>query len=83
MFLKKISVDDQWKDIGISLGSLQIDSCLLLPRPYPGFLPLKFKTDAQKKFQLQDAEKLQIALEPKEKSNKLQSVEVELVWLEK
>ncbi len=82
-FATKVSVDDQWKNIRIPLSDLQIDSCLLLPRPYPGFLSLWFKANASKNFQLLDAEKLEISFETKEKANKPLSLEIETVWLEK
>jgi hypothetical protein len=53
---------------------------LLLPRPYPGFLPLWFKPGAMGSFNMQDAEKMQVISFGE---NKPLDIEVVSVWLEK
>ena len=56
-----ITVNNQYQDIEIPLSSLQTDSALLLPRPYPGFQPLMFKASATGGFNLRDADKLEVS----------------------
>ncbi|MEI9809540.1 MAG: membrane or secreted protein [Bacteroidota bacterium] len=79
-FSAGIDAGNEWKDIRIPLSSLQPDSLLLLPRPYPGFLPLWFKSNATGDFHLADAEKLQIVCYGQEKAADL---EIASAWLEK
>lgn len=79
-FSATISATNQWSDIAIPLASLQLDSCLVLPRPYPGFLPLWFKSDAIRSLDMNDAEKLQVVCFGE---NKTVDLEVASVWLEK
>jgi hypothetical protein len=75
-----INATNQWTDIAIPLSSLQLDSCLILPRPYPGFLPLWFKADATGRFNVQDAEKMQVICYGE---NKPADLEIASAWLEK
>ena len=79
-FSASINTGNEWKEIRIPLSSLQPDSSLLLPRPYPGFLPLWFKAHTTGNFYLQDAEKLQIICYGEGKTADL---EVNSVWVEK
>lgn len=39
-----VPLTTEWQDIEIPLNTMQQDSFLLLPRPYPGFQPLEFST---------------------------------------
>jgi hypothetical protein len=74
-----------FSEIEIPLGSLKKDSCLLLPRPYPGFQPLWFMSHATNPLNSNDIEKLEIsfgAIE-QEQAGKPLGVEVESVWLKK
>ncbi|MFD1257533.1 cellulase family glycosylhydrolase [Mucilaginibacter terrae] len=48
------------KTIEIPLSQLKPDSSLILPRPYPGFLPLWFKVSSFMGFKIADADKLEI-----------------------
>jgi hypothetical protein len=41
---------------------LTADSVLLLPRPYPGFQPLWFKSEKNQFFDLSQAEKIEITI---------------------
>jgi hypothetical protein len=79
-FSAGINAGSEWSEIKIPLSSLQPDSFLLLPRPYPGFLPLWFKADATANFNIVDAEKLQIICYGE---SKLADIEIASVWLEK
>ncbi len=79
-----VLASNEWKDVSIPLSSLKADSVLLLPRPYPGFQPLWFKTKEEGTFKLQDTEKIQVtfAQNPHEPENPV-SVQIESIWLEK
>ena len=79
-FSATINAGSEWSEIKIPLSSLQLDSSLLLPRPYPGFLPLWFKANAAGSFSLPDAEKLQIVCYGEGKSA---DIEIASAWLEK
>lgn len=59
-FAKEITVDSDFKTIEIPLSQLKKDAQLLLPRPYPGFLPLYFNTDGAANFNLKNTEKLEV-----------------------
>jgi hypothetical protein len=72
-FSSNVMVPTTVKDIEIPLTSLKQDSQLLLPRPYPGFQPLYFKSSAGAIFNLKNAEKLEITFE--------QGVEINSVYL--
>ena len=79
-FSANISASNEWKEIRIPLNSLQPDSSLLLPRPYPGFLPLWFKPITNGNFYLLDAEKIQVVCYGE---GKMADLEIASVWLEK
>ncbi len=55
------TLDNNYRDIEIPLSKLQPDSSLLLPRPYPGFLPLWFKT-GKTNFSVTDIEKMEFTI---------------------
>jgi hypothetical protein len=63
-FAGELTLSPDFRDMEIPLGSLQKDSMLLLPRPYPDFLPLWFHTAGQQVFSLFDAERLQVTIDP-------------------
>jgi hypothetical protein len=52
-----IDLSNSFKEIQVPLSNLVPDSALVLPRPYPGFLPVKFKANANGKFNLMEIEK--------------------------
>ncbi len=79
-------VSTDFKMIEIPLNSLQPDSCLLLPRPYPGFMPLWFKAGSFTGLKLPDIDKLEITFNSDLNTAQLgksAGIEVEAVWLEK
>jgi hypothetical protein len=81
-----IVLDNALRDIEVPLNNLEPDSVLLLPRPYPGFLPLWFKGSGTSSFRLQDAEKIQVTIGtdiPESEFKKSYSFEVERIWLVK
>jgi len=82
-----ITLTNTFQEIEVPLTNMVVDSALLLPRPYPGFLPLKFKADAPAgKLKLSEIEKIEIIvgddLQPAD-FNKPYSMEVGRVWLER
>ena len=66
----------EFRDVEIPIESLRQDSMLILPRPYPGFLPLWFSPSGQHGFSLADAERLQITVTSA-------GFEVESIWLKR
>lgn len=79
-FSTNINAGNEWQEIKVLVSSLQLDSCLLLPRPYPGFLPLWFKANATGNFNMSYAEKLQVICVGEGKAADL---EIASIWLEK
>ena len=77
-----VSVTKDWKEIEIPFSSLQKDAFLLLPRPYPGFLPLKFGSAGTRAFDIKDAEKLEISFAAETGSTPV-SIEMETVYFKK
>jgi hypothetical protein len=71
----------EWRDIEIPLSSLQKSSFLLLPRPYPGFLPLRFTSAGTTPLKMQDAERVEITFG--EGATSPVSIELESIRLEK
>lgn len=77
-FSAVIQLSKDWRDIEIPLSALQPDSFLLLPRPYPGFLPLHFKSAGARLFDIAKMEKIELSFgEPY-----AVGVEVTAVWLQ-
>jgi len=76
-----LTLTDQFKEIEIPLTALMADSSLLLPRPYPGFLPLWFKSSSNAPFNLTDAEKLEVSFVSP--GGKPVNIQIESVYLKK
>ncbi len=79
-FSALLSAGSEWKDIRIPLNAVQPDSFLLVPRPYPGFLPLWFRSGATAPFSAGELEKIQVICYGEGKQVDL---EIASVWLEK
>jgi hypothetical protein len=81
-----IILSNTMQDIEVPLNNLKLDSSLLLPRPYPGFLPLWFKAAAPATFDLSGTEKIEVLsgfdVSPAD-LNKPYSLEIESIWFEK
>jgi hypothetical protein len=82
-----ITLTDKFSDIEVPLNSLVVDSALLMPRPYPGFLPLWFKAGGSAQaFKLQDAEKIEMTIGqdiPAAEFKKPYGFELQSIWLQK
>jgi hypothetical protein len=59
-FSTSFQPEQQMKEFIIPLNSLQRDSFLLLPRPYPGFQPLKFRSDNTAALKVEDLDRWQL-----------------------
>jgi hypothetical protein len=85
-FAADLTLTSSFQEVAIPLSTLQLDSTILLPRPYPGFQPFWFTAGSARAFELQQAEKLQFRLgekQPPTKPDQPYTLEVESVWLEK
>jgi hypothetical protein len=79
-------LNSTFQDIEVSMNSLVQDSMLLLPRPYPGFLPVWFKASGNSLLNISIVEKIQLTVGSElseSEFKKRHSLEVERVWLEK
>ncbi len=79
-------INNDFQNIEIPFSDLKKDSALLLPRPYPGFLPLYFKANTGRPFNVAKAEKLEISFgyETSQKnSGESYSLETGCIWLKK
>jgi hypothetical protein len=70
------------KELRIPLTAFRPDALLLLPRPYPGFLPLKYQPANQLAFKLADAEVLQVVLDAAAPASGQLHVDLESVSLQ-
>jgi hypothetical protein len=81
-----VELSADFKTIEIPLTNLKPDSALLLPRPYPSFMPLWFKAGSFTGLKLPEADKLEITFNGElnqMQAGKAAAIEVESVWLEK
>jgi hypothetical protein len=84
-FVKTIALPNSSGEVVIPLSEFRPDSFLLLPRPYPHFLPLWFKSSSTAPMNLADVERLEISFGqhtgpvPVDRSL---SVEIASVWLQ-
>ncbi|HYJ37685.1 MAG TPA: membrane or secreted protein, partial [Chitinophagaceae bacterium] len=82
-----ITLTNSFQELGVPLNSLVADSSFLLPRPYPGFLALKFAgSNNGQKFRMSEAEKIEITIgfdaSPADRK-KPHSLELGSIWLQK
>jgi hypothetical protein len=81
-----VTLTNSFRDIEIPIKDLKTDSMLLLPRPYPEFMPLCFKATGESSFHLIEMEKVQVTVGPglnESEFKKPYSLEVESIWLQK
>jgi hypothetical protein len=84
-FSAPLTITNVFRDIEIPINDMHSDSALLLPRPYPGFLPLRFKGLGTPAFKLADMEKVQLTVGEdviESEFKKPYSLEVQSIWLE-
>jgi hypothetical protein len=78
-----VQLNTDWTEIEIPLSSLKKHSFLLLPRPYPGFLPLNYTSAGTRQLDIKNAEKLEITFGEDAKAGAPVSIEIESVYLKK
>ncbi|TCD08454.1 membrane or secreted protein [Pedobacter frigidisoli] len=79
-FSTEISLNKEFQLIEIPLNQLKSDAQLLLPRSYPGFLPLYYQAKNQAVFNLKNAEKIEVTFGYN--SNKLPvNISIENIYL--
>jgi hypothetical protein len=69
------------QELRIPLASFRPDALLLLPRPYPGFLPLTYQSASQLPLKLSDTEVLQVLLDAAAPASGQLHVDIESVSL--
>jgi hypothetical protein len=81
-----VVLTNNFQDLTVSLDRLVPDSMLLLPRPYPEFMPLWFTAQGVSTFNLSETEKIQITIGNELNDAQLKkpySLEVQSIWLER
>jgi hypothetical protein len=81
-----IALTNNFQDIVVPFASFAGDSSLLLPRPYPPFMPLWFTVASPATFTLSTLEKIELTIGTDiapAAFKKPYSLEVESIWLEK
>jgi len=79
-----VVLTNSFQDLTVSLDRLIPDSMLLLPRPYPEFMPVWFKAEGVSTFNLSEIEKIQITVGTDLNEAQLKkpySLEVQSIWL--
>lgn len=79
-FSHEITATRDFRDIVIPLKQLKTDAQLLLPRPYPGFLPLYFTADAKARLDIKNAEQLEVTFGDEPKNTPIQ-IYIETIYL--
>ncbi|WP_443938502.1 membrane or secreted protein [Pedobacter sp. MW01-1-1] len=80
-FSAEIVANTTFKTIEIPLEQLKNDRQLLLPRPYPGFLPLYFQHTNKGVFDLKNTEKIELTFGYEATANPL-AISVESIYLQ-
>ncbi len=81
-----VNISNNQQPIEIPLNTLKPAAGLLLPRPYPGFLPLWFPVEQPGNFDISTMEKIEISIGtdyPANVLNQAYSLEIESLWLVK
>jgi hypothetical protein len=81
-----ITLTNIFQDIILPLKNFTADSALLLPRPYPGFMALRFKASGNSQFILNDIEKIEMTAGsdlPASEFKKQYDIEIGSIWLQK
>jgi hypothetical protein len=76
-------LDTSMKIIKLPLKNLVKGSNVLLPRPYPRFMPLHSKSSSAKAFDITEAERLEVLFSSAGKERKPTAIEIESIYLSK
>lgn len=79
-FSTEFTAKKDLQTIEIPLNQLKPDSQLLLPRPYPGFLPLYYQADGKAGFDLKNTEKLEVTFGYQSNKNPI-NISIESIYL--
>ena len=79
-FATTFPLKNEYRDIEVPLSSLSADKALLLPRPYPGFMPLWFRAADNTAFDISKLDKIELTNIPTADTTPY-TIEVESVWL--
>jgi hypothetical protein len=82
-FAVYLDLNNEMKEIEVSFSQFQKDSFLLLPRPYPGFLPLWFQSNNPGSFDINNMEKIEISFLQEPGLQGSAGIEIESVYLKK
>jgi len=77
-FAAPLALSTELREVRIPLSSFRAGPLLLLPRPYPGFLPLQFQPSPQPAFKLADAEVLQVLVDALPLASDSNAVQVDI-----
>jgi hypothetical protein len=80
------TLTDSFQDVQIPLSSFVPDVSLLMPRPYPDFLPLYFKGNNSLKAKLAEMERIELTIGsdlPLSELKKSYTLDVEGIWMQK
>lgn len=81
-----VVVSDTMRDIAVPVSSLQKDSYMLLPKPYPGFLPSSFKNENNTTFNINRVNMFEVVATQDagaDQPSKTYNLDVESVMLKK
>jgi hypothetical protein len=78
-FSATCTLSADFQDVEVPLSNFKTDAALLIPRPYPGFQPLYFKSSANNEiFKPGDIEKIQVTTSPSLQSSNSKSYNFEI-----
>ena len=75
------SVGPQVQDVRIPLSAFRPDALLLVPRPYPGFLPLQYQPTNAPALKIADTEVLQVTWEAAAATGSQSNIGIESISL--
>jgi hypothetical protein len=85
-FSTSITLTNDFRDIEVSLDKFVPDSIMLLPRPYPEFMPLSVKASGSSLFHLSDIEQIHVSVGSDLAKGDVRrpcNIEISSIWLEK
>ncbi|OGX83143.1 hypothetical protein BEN47_17840 [Hymenobacter lapidarius] len=77
-----LALSAELQDVRIPLSAFRSEALLLVPRPYPGFLPLQFQSAAKPAFKITDTEVVQVVWDAAAAAISPLSVGIESIFLQ-
>ncbi|MBC8054099.1 MAG: cellulase family glycosylhydrolase [Sphingobacteriaceae bacterium] len=81
-----VSLSNEFQDIELPLSQFKPGAFLLLPRPYPDFMPLWYRYDTRSPLKINEIERLEVTIGSGVISsliNKPYNLQIESIWLKK